>query len=602
MARPAEPTTLGKFFTYPLDATGAVAPYWLASSPGSNHRVRMTCACKRAFLATIEAILERATAPANCGNYPPSGVDFKTVLIDETYVDSLIELDPWDSSSYRAGLGAKFSRGMPKDEWENICFFVVSLWSPSVKEIACGDVYAWQTSMLEYVTGGWVDDEGLSFDATSDLSFFMADADSALGSPVRLRLWGDFAGGSGGYPVADWITTALRALGANADYPSMTPGGYADSNLNGTPAPLAEGHAGNWFGSTSGGIIGPQNNPITLRRSSSAWAVLQSMLANMYITHLKFQYSFFVRSTIVKWTIERYVSMDENGDIVVEEVTNGVTSESGMGSSQVFECTYDDRQSGLPTIECTFYCLDEDIEGLAVSVRPQDGWSRVGSSLAQYLIFGQVTPGAAKIELSYEVAVGVDSVSAGNGHAYPAPGMRQYIGSYGGVTFVDYESLTTSGMTPDWVKWCVRAESGNVDLTVPVRSHVEWLLTQVPSFPFPSIDSCPSSLGADTSAFWGGWEVYYPDTPNVQVNGQDAYFPVRFRNITFGGDGYIPIYHDDSDRSWRSSQQYEAIFGNSQHAFPDWDDIHYGGKQFAINDTGSAMAAYSWNFKAMPKA
>jgi len=608
MAKPAEPTSLGRFFDYPQYAVGNVLPYWLAASTSaSTPRVRMTGACKRAVLATIEAAIERAVVPANCGTYPASGADLTDVTIDDlsgqpasaATINSLIDIGAWAVAEYRAGFGARFVRGCPKQDWDNLVAVVAALWAGSAVNIPCGRVYAWQTDFLSNDSGGFVDAAYLMSAGVSDLAFFVADGSYASGGAIRLRLWGDFPGGQGGYQVSEWLANALDSLGANVQTPSMTPGGFADDNLDGTPSPLAVGHVGNWFGSSSSTMVGQYPS---IRRSSSAWAVLQAMLANMFITHLEFPYSFVMNTVVVTRTIRRSVTMDENGDIVVEEVEDGVTTAAGSPSGNVHIWAWSNRQTGLPTIQCVFKCFDEGVGALAVEVRPQDGWAQVGSNLIPFLTFGSVTPGEAVIEFAYEETTSIASVSAANGIAYPAPGLAEYVGGYGPVTFCDAESLTTTQMEPDWKRYSVRAESGGANLASIVSGHVSWLLPHLPAYPFPSVASCPSTLAADTSVFWAGWQVYYPTSPNVTVNGNPAYFPTAFRNVAFGSSSEIPIYHDSSERAWVSNAQYEAIFGNSQHAFPDWDSISYPSRQFNIDNNGSAMAAYSWQFKAMPKA
>ena len=596
MSRPAESTLLGRFFAYPSGVSGNVAPYWLASSPGSGYRVRMTGACKRAFLATIEAIMERAVIPANCDTRPPSDVDFKTVRLDSTYADVLIDLTPWDDPTCRAGIGAKLVRGMPKDEWERIVRFAARLWAPTPKGCACGTVYAWQVSALDYVTDGWIDD-GFTDAMCSDISFCVADDSSAQAGPIVLRPWGDYRGPAGGCPVADWVAYTLQALGAPAQTPSITPGGYADYNLTGTPAPLQEGHAGNWFGSTPSSMVGG----ITARRSSSAWAVVQSMLADMYITHLEFPYSWWLDTVIVRRIVTRYVTMDEDGTVICSEDVNGTFSEAGGGSGTVGAYSWKSRDAGAPKIQCAFRCLDEHAAALAVPLRPQDGWRTVGDALRSFLTLGSATPAAATVEMGYEMTTGTSAVYAAGGYEYPAPGCRDYLNAHGGVTFIDREAFTSSSEDErDYTRWCARRESGSYDLSVPVRSHLGILLGRVPTWPFPGVSQCPSTLPDDTSAFWDGWEVWYPDSPNIQINGQPAYFPTRVRNVTFGGSGSIPINHDDPNREW-SSGQYEAIIANGEHAFPDWDGLSYPDRTYFITNNGTAMAAHIWNFRAMPR-
>ena len=275
--RPGEPSQLGKFFDYPSDATGQVLPYWLASSPGGGHRVRMTGACKKAFLATIEAVIERSLAPANCGTTPESSTDFKVIDLDANGMGALVNFRRWKTVADRAGLGARLKRGCPLEDWSALVSYVSFLWSGQVEGIACGEVYAWQTDMLSYATG-WRSESDGHLDITDmtqllDLCGYYADDDAFMDGVPSLRPWGLFPGGNMLTPVTDWVAGTLTALGANVDTGSGTALSFAEEQLTGSPAPLEEGHEGNWFGSSVSSMLGDAS----VRRSSSAWAVLQAM-------------------------------------------------------------------------------------------------------------------------------------------------------------------------------------------------------------------------------------------------------------------------------------------------------------------------------------
>ena len=593
--RPTGSTTRGKYFAYPADAAGSVTPYWLASSPSANHRVRMTGACKAAFLATIEAAIERAVAPATYGNYPATGTDLKTVQLDTTDVNTLVHLRAWTYAARRAGLGAKLVRGCPQEEWERLVQVVADLWNPAIKYTEAGNVYAWQVSALDYDTSGWVDEGDLMDAGPPDLSFYVADESVAMGGSIELRLWGDYAGGAGGYTVAEWVANALISLSANISTPSWTPGGFADYELNGDPAPLAEGHEGNWFASTPSTMIGQSPS---VRRSSSAWAVLQSMLANMRFTHLGFNYVHYFNCYRTTRAILRYVTMDDTtGDIVTVEESDTETTTFENETSDVSVSTSKSFTEGTASRKVQFFCNDSDAPALAVSVRPADGWSKLGRSLVPFLTFGTITTGGGLLELERLATTEISRITAGNMWSlYPAEGMETYIKARGKAHFIDREEYF-EGSHLQWTKYSVRGEDGYRDLTVPVRFHAQWLLQQIPSMPFPNVPANPGTLRDATNDFWANWEVYYPATPNIQVNGQDAYFPTAFRNNTFAAPTDIQITHVNN--AWESGSQYECVFGRGQMAFPGLDQIDYGNKSYTITPYNEAMMGVEWDFKAM---
>lgn len=604
--RPGEPSQLGKFFDYPSDATGQVLPYWLASSPGNGHRVRMDGACKRAFLATIEAIIERSLVPANCDAYPAANTDFKTIALNVSGLYRLVDLGAWTAVANRSGLGARLKRGCPLDDWMLMVSLTCTLWSVVCASNPCGTVYAWQADMLDYETDGWVDDSDITDAYCQDLSFNMADNSVAMGGQIELRLWGDYAGGAGGYPVAEWIVTALNSLGANVQTPSLTPGGFADDELNGSPAPLERGHEGNWFGSSPGSLRGDP----TVRRSSSAWAVIQAMLANMRFTHLLFPYGVVYEITTTTRTVERIITMDDDGSIVVVESNQTETTSAGTDRDLVASMS-SDLYGGLSWLPVRFYCqdewIDEDCPLVKFAFPGGDGWYLIGSDLEQYLTFGDVHVGAAVLTLWRTATTGIDSVSAANGHSYPCAGFQAYVDQYGGATFVDAKSYYPGGIMSDmeWTKFSVRHEAvAGTDLTQPVRDHAGWLLNQLPTIAWPSIPENPGKLTGLTNRFWNGWKVLYPDTPNIQVDGRDAFFPVKFKNPTVVDHvGWI-ISHDQTERTWTGGSAMDGsqgeVFGTQVIAFPNFDPSAISTPYYKITPYNSAMAAYKWAFKAMP--
>ena len=598
--RPTGSTTRGVFFAYPQDATGSPTPYWLA---GGGTLVRMTGACKCAFLATIEAVLERAVAPATCGTYPDGSTDLKTVYIGTGGVSALISLgtgSSWASAANRAALGAKLVRGCPEEEWDRLLTTVADLWRPAAPGNDAGSVYAWQVDCLEYDTGGFVaamsgqlvfDDLGPNW----DLSAYFADVAARNTSLPELRPWGDFGGGSGLVSTNTWLVDAFDSFGVAVVYGSDSEPTFAEEQLNGNPKPLAEGHEGNWFASAPSTMVGQTPS---VRRSSSAWAVLQAMLANMKFTHLAFSYEHLFGIYRTTRAIRRYVTMDElTGDIYCEEEYDTETTTYEAFSSEASISTNQSFTDGTASRQVRFFCNDSDVAALAVFARPADGWSKVGTALVSFLTFGTITTGGGHLELERTKTTEVTTIRAGGStHFYPAVGMRSYVRQYRKATFIDRETYTEGSQT-QWTRYSVRPENGSYDLEAPTRDHAQWLLSQLPSMPFPSIPSCPSTLTAETAAFWANWEVYYPTTPNIQINGQDAYFPAAFRNDTFTSPTDIPISHVNN--AWESGSQYECVFGFGRMAFPGLDQISYGDRSYVITPYDEALAGYEWQFKAM---
>ena len=615
--RPGEPGQLGKFFNYPSDATGQVLPYWLASSPGSGHRVRMTGACKRAILATIEAVIERALVPANCDTTPSAQTDFRNMALGGTSnLNVLVGLGAWTNAQNRAGFGARMRRGCPKGDWDLLVSLVANLWSNSGTNNSCGHVYAWQERMLTCATNGFVEissgnpgEWASAMQPPFQVATWRSDYAALNHMLPKLRPWGDYPGGNVSSPIYLWPFSSLQGLGAPAYSPEDIFGAVvlSESQLNGEPAPLVEGHEGNWFGSTFGAIVG---NAKSARRSSSAWAVLQGMLANMRFTHLKFNYEITFTETRTTRTIERVISMDVDGTIFATEAQDQEEEELLGTTTDLRSVARSSLDEGLSYIGAQFYCEDSWVtaDNPLVRFSPPDndsGWMSVGTDIEDFLTFGPVHTDGARLTLQVDATTDVASVSAANGHQYPASGFEQYVDEYGRATFVDSETYAHDpmGETPIWTKYSIKGEAvTGPNLTGPVRSHGEWLLNQLPTISWPNIPACPSSMASLTRAFHNGWWMKYPATPNVQVGGRDAYFPTRFKNVAVLDHQGWPISFDQNERAWKggSGQDQGEVFATGGMAFPGLDTSSFDNTYYKITSSGEAMAAYKWRFKAMP--
>jgi hypothetical protein len=329
------------------------------------------------------------------------------------------------------------------------------------------------------------------------------------------------------------------------------------------------------------------------------------MLANMRFTHLLFPYTYDFNITAVEREIIRHVTMDVDGNIVVEDESDNTTTTTGSSSASLFCEASHSFQTGLAMRVVSFTCAAADQEALAVFVRPAEGWATLGQNLVPYLNFGAITPGGGTVTLTRRTTTSINSVSVGTEHEYPAAGMQQYVAQYGNATFVDkLAHYKQGGMQALWEKYSVRGEGGSSDLRVPVRSHAQWLLGQLPSISFPTVDppASAATLATLTSQFWAAWQVYYPDQPNITVNGQPAYFPVAYRNPHVISEVINEIIFDSTTNEWKDRYpDKEVVFGTYLPAFPNIDSIDFD-ESYQIVNNGSAMAAHKWTFKAMPAA
>ena len=338
------------------------------------------------------------------------------------------------------------------------------------------------------------------------------------------------------------------------------------------------------------------------------------MLANMRFTHLLFPYDIDYDITTTTRTTTRTITMDDSWNIVVSEVVSDSTTTSGTSSNVLYKnLTCSGVSGGFAWIGVNFYCQDEDIDEnnplVKFSYPGGDGWFATGSDLEDYLYFGDIHSGAAVLTLEIGGTTGVHSVSAANGYAYPADAFASYIGQYGNVTFIDRRDTYDSGNItdpPDTTEYRVHGEGGNRNLSTPVAAHAAWLVNQLPSISFPTTPANPGTLGQATAQFWSGWKVRYPSSPNIQVNGLDAYFPIAFKNPTVIDHQGWPITHNTTDHDWKggtgSDPNLGEVFGIPEMAFPNFDPTSVSTPLYRITNTSEAMAAYRWEFKAMPAA
>lgn len=599
MLTPSEPTALGVFIPYPANASGSVSSYWLMA--GGSTLYRMTAACRRAVMATIEAAIERSIVPAPAGNTPPANYNFKTNQLGSS--GALVAIGKWQTVADRDGMAARFVRGCPFEDWDALIRMVAALWHGASYANFAGTVMAWQLDSWKWHTAGFVEsiipEEGDLISPLWDLSSLFADETAFGGETPVLRPWGDYPGGGGGAPVSDWVSDTLIALGvpeAEADTSGTTPGTYAEYAFNGSPSPLdtLRGHLQNWFGSSSNAMVGSPS----LRRSSSGWAVLQSMLAQMAFTHLLFGYAYTFTATRTVWAIRRWFTMDEDWNIVVEEDLNYVTTEDAGSSTTAYISTWEEYQSGASSIDFSFECNNVNVAELAELVRPpDDGWKQVGLRVAPFLTPTYIEDDAVLRTLTRAKTDGLSEVEAANGNQYPAPAFESYC-EHKGVTFIDKAThYTGNGMNYDWTKWSVKQEAGSKTLTTPVRQHGEWLLQQLPNISFPQVAAVnAAAVRRYSDAWWASWELKYPEQPNVTVDGDPAYFPVAIRNLAAGA-GAVAITYDFP--AW-SSGAIRCLYGMTELAFPDYGTNPWGGESYNYDHTGEALAAHEWHFKAMP--
>lgn len=601
---PTEPTQAGRFFAYPADAVGAVADYWLASG---GTKVRKTGACKRALLATFEAVIERAVVIANGGD-SMSGVND---LSAANYATSdapycAVNLQAWGLAAKRAALGAKFARGCPQEEWDRLVALVWELWRNASRPVSFGmggTLYAWQGGFLDGMdTGGWVQD-GDSFSHTIDIQtvFDMkstpCDNSVFYAEPQVYAPWGNYTGPQfGDRSVSEWLERALLNVGRKDIYlgsidPQPSLAGDMMSGMSPFPLDtLAHGHLGNWMAVTAAPAA-----ESSVRFSSAAWAVLQTMLANMRFTHLAFSYSATYVYTTGTRTWTRYWYMDPATlDIVVVDDADSPEDTGGtdVEANRLRSGSEADYLHGAAGADFQFGITAAQEGDLVLSVAPRDTLSPI-SDARDYLVgITNDVYGTSTAKASVEQTTSVDTVWASVG-SYPAPALESYVSARGPVVFVDRKDEN------DEVSHSVHGETGGSDLETVARSHAGWLLSQVrPPRGYPSPAAVDTGLiSSYSSTWWGSWKFVYPQAgqPNWPRGAANPtqYFPVGICNP----DNDISWFADDNGHYVATCGAY---FGTFALAFPDYPFGWDANESFSITAGTEALAGYKWQFKAMP--
>lgn len=600
-AHATSPSALGLFFTYPADAAGTVEDYWRDAGGTS---VRMTGACKRAFLATIEALIERAVVPANFGSVPSS----TSALAGLTYSASvapysLINLGTWAGSSGRDALGALLARGRPYQVWRRLVSLTWDLFAATSFDSGPATVLSWQGWLLDFTTSGFIDALSSTWGTvySRDWAGAASDDDVVQGGSGVIHPWGPYLGNGSSAVVENALQAMLDGLMSG-----VTVGGgsgnlaFAEDALNVSPDVMRmDGETpGNWFTQSASTRVGG----VTWRRSANAWGVVQAMLAQMRYTHLVFPFEITYEHTEETRTVERVVGWDagamdwtcaETSDTTTTTTTteiNAITNRRGYGPA-----------GGVAAEVTLNFAVDnsdaDELSVLALSSPPSDvgpdgPYMVVGRKFLQHCTVRSDSPQAWTKSAMREFVSGVDNVNV-NGLVYPATALTGYVGAYGPVHFADslvYENSTTS---ETWSKYGVRPETGDADVAEPVTDHAIWLASHVPGVTLPSIAPFNQTIfSAAVADFWADMTAVYPTSPNVTIRGVQMYFPVGF----YGYNGQLQtISLDPVDDYWKG--QIRLGFGDVASVFPtDGDDVLL----YAAQVAGSAIAGYEWQFAAMP--
>ena len=600
MAIPSGSTTTGIYFKYP-NIQGAQSPtaYWLAAG---GRYVRMTPSCKKALLASFEAVMERAVAPANVGN----SVSAEAILLSADIRPhglscmSLIDLGAWSDMSARNELKDILVRGCPKEEWDNFVERTWDLWnsgeyflnwSNSRNVTNTGHVMYWQEKLLNFTTDGWVPQaQEIYVPWIYDIGTAAADSEVAAGDPQMWSPWGAYVGPE--FPsgrVSQWLVDKLTDMGANPNTgtPGMLTFLYNDGLFQtGTTymQTLSSGHLGNW---TDG------SKSTSIRRSSTGWAMFQAMLANMRYTHLRFNFQVTYRNLQETRIVLRHFYFDpsdwkfhlvQDTDYTGETLTYS-TNELHSGSSI-------SRTEGSLGARWEFQIpKGEEEEALVRDTPPAD--LTVSINAKNYCVdFKYELGGSNDVTLYRDTTTGVVSVDCSIKDEYPGiafTGMAQPRN----VTFMDTKSNLISAMEYDY-SYAVWKEGGSTQLSTPVRTHALKLINEIgaarqwPSIAPPN-DSAVQAVGEQ---WWNLWKLVYPSTPNWPTGNPTKYFPYGLQNPT----GQIEHWTEDNNM-WTC--EHGGFFGNFEMAFPDYP-FGWGNEQSQwIIQCAEALAGHQWTFKAM---
>lgn len=601
MAIPSGSTNTGVYFNYPnVQATETPTDYWLAA--GGRH-VRMTPSCKKALLASFEAVMERSVAPANVG----SSVSAENVLLcaDIRPVNlscmSLTDLRTWSDMSARNELKDILVRGCPKEEWDNFVKCTWGLWNGgeyhltwtnlSVGVTNTGHVMYWQDRALDFATDGWVPQQATIYIPwIYDIGTAAADGQVPMGDTRRWSPWGQYEGPM--FPdgrVSKWLLNKLEDLGATAD--TGTPGVFTFLENDGLFStgtsymqPLRAGHLGNW---TNG------SESTSIRRSSTGWAMFQAMLASMKYTHLRFNFEVLYRNLQETRTVMRHFYFDpsdwkfhlmQDADYTGQTLTYSTNELYSGGSIS--------RLEGSLGARWEFQIVKgPDEEALVRDTPPEDYYIYINAN-AYCVDFKYQLGGANEVTLYRDRTTGVVSVDCSIKDQYPGiafNGMAQPQN----VTFIDTKSNLISAMTYDYA-YAVWNEPGSTQLSSSVMTHATNLLNEIaPARQWPTIappnDSGVQAVGEE---WWHLWKLVYPSTPNWPTENPTKYFPYGLMNPT----GQVQNWIEDNNM-WKC--EHGGFFGDFEMAFPDYP-FGWGNEQSQwIIQCDEALAGYEWNFRAM---
>lgn len=599
------PTALGTFFTYPQDAVGDVTPYW---RDAGGEYVRMTAACRRAFLATIEALIERAVVPANFGDVPANVSALSSLTFNSGMNSpySLIELGPWATPSGRAGIGPLLRRGLPYGVWTRLVTLVWNLFRATRREYMGYYVLSWQGGFLDFTTSGFIFADDILWTGVDSQDWAGAFAYSGAefggeGEGPNVLPWGPFLGVSSGSAVNDEIQSMLDSLSSGIGIPSWTDGLYfVEEALDVSPDVMRKDGAtpGNWFTQSAANPVGE----VTWRRSAAAWGVLQAMLAQMIYTHLSFGFVIAFEHTEETREVLREVAWDSDAmDWTCVEIDDATTTTTTTLDNEIYNRRGYGVAGGIaPEVTLEFRVdnsSDDDLDVLALDdppadVGPDGPYMVVGRTFLDFCIVISNSPQVWEKTAKRQHVTRVDGVRLGIAD-YPARALRGYVGEYGPVHFADSLSYSNASTHETWAKYSLRPETGDADLEEPVNDHASWLMSQVPGVSLPPIS--PFSLAtfnAALSNYWNDFTAVYPTTPNVTVNGVPKYFPIAF----YGYSGTLQrIQLDTTDNVWTG--QIRLGYGNAESVFPVESAETY---EFRARCAPQAIAGYKWNFKAMP--
>lgn len=603
-----EPTALGTFFTYPQDAqseAGAVAPYWFDA--GGTRRVRMTGACKRAFLATVEALLERAVIPANFGDAPASTSGLATATYHESIAPySLVDLETWADAVGRNAIGTLLTRGLPYGAWERLVSLTWGLFRKTSKTVGPATVLAWQNGLFDFATSGFVDEDDSVWSQpwSRDWGGAAADQDALdYGEPFD-HPWGPYPGGGSGSSV---VVDALQGM-IDSLMTDISVGGGSGNLLFVDDALSLQSDfmqfsgisVGNWFTDDAGHPVGT----VTSRRSGAAWGILQAMLAQMKYTHLRFPFEIEYEHVEETRIVGREVGWDSDEmNWTCDETDDNTTTTTSLLYNQIESRRgYGTAGGTAPEVTLSFAVDSLDtaaMSALALPAPPQtvgdDGpYAVVGRTPIYYCTVVNSTPQTWTKSASRQYATGVSGARA-DVAAYPASALRGYVSQYGKVHFVGSLHYTNASTHAEWKKFCVRQETGKADLDEPVTDFASWLISQVPRVSLPPISSFDqSAFDSAVDSYWDAFTAVYPTAPNCTVDGVPMYFPVGFYGYN---QSLQTIEFDSSDKYFKG--QIRLGYGDVEAVFPHEGAEAYG---YAALCAPDALAGFKWQFKAMPTA